>query len=148
MKRISISIILCVIFLFLGMTLSAQTERKPEFLTKETFKQKVWDFEASPNVIKYIGDKPCVIDFTADWCGYCRRIAPFMAEFCNTFQDEIYVYKVNVDKEKELQALFQARSIPVVVFFPMKGQPTATKGALAKEQYLDLINKVLLKKTE
>jgi thioredoxin len=146
MKKSLFYAFFCALFLILGLNLFAQTDKKPEFLTKETFKQKVWDFEANPNEVKYLGDKPCMIDFTADWCGYCRRIAPFMEEFCKTYQKDIYVYKINIDKEKELRDMFQARSIPVVIFFPMQGQPTATKGALSKEQYIQLINQVLLKK--
>jgi thioredoxin len=135
-----------ILFLLSGMMLYAQTEKKPEFLTKETFKQKVWDFEKNPTEFTYVGDKPCMIDFTADWCGWCKKIAPFLDEFCNTYQNEIYVYKINIDKEKELRDMFQARSIPVVVFFPMQGQPTATKGALPKEQYQQMIETVLLGK--
>jgi len=146
MKKNLFYLLFCTLFLFLGLNLFAQTEKKPEFLTKETFKQKVWNYEASPNEVKYLGNKPCIIDLYADWCGPCKRIAPFMDEFCKTYDGEIYVYKINVDKQKELAALFQASSIPVVVFFPMQGTPTATKGALPKEQYIQLINQILLKK--
>jgi thioredoxin len=146
MKKTALSMFFSALFLISGLNVFAQTEKKPEILTKETFKQKVWNYEASPNEVKYLGNKPCIIDLYADWCGPCRRIAPFMEEFCKMYNGEIYVYKINVDKQKELAALFQANSIPVVVFFPMQGQPTATKGALSKEQYIQLINQVLLKK--
>ena len=134
------------LFFISSMEIFAQTEKKPEFLTKETFKQKVWNYEVDSGKVKYLGDKPCLIDFTADWCGYCRRIAPFMDEFCNKYDGEIYVYKVNTDKQKELQALFQIKGLPTVLFFPMKGQPSAIRGAVSKEQYEETINKVLLGK--
>jgi thioredoxin len=143
MKKITLYIAL---FFFWSVTLLAQTEKKPELLTTETFKQKVWDYEASPNEIKYLGDKPCLIDFYADWCGWCRKIAPFMEEFCNTFDGEIYVYKVNTDKHKALQALFQIKGLPTTMFFPMKGQPTTIRGAISKEQYEQTIRQVLIGK--
>jgi len=138
MRNTVICLFLSALFL-VGLTAVAQTGKKPELLTKETFKQKVWDYEKNPNEIKYIGDKPCIIDFYANWCGWCRKIAPFFEDFCQTYDGKIYVYKINTDEQKELQTLFQAKSLPTVIFFPMKGQPTATKGALSKEQYEEFI---------
>jgi len=146
MKKTIFYLFLSALFLFCGLTLTAQTEKKPELLTKETFKQKVWNYEESPKEFQYLGDKPCLIDLYADWCGWCRKIAPFLEELCNTYKGEIYVYKINTDKEKELQALFQAKGLPTVIFIPMKGQPTAVRGAQSKDQYNQYIQQLLLEK--
>jgi thioredoxin len=146
MKKLSFYIFFSALFSLSGMTIFAQTEKKPELLTKETFKKKVWNYEASPNEVKYLGDKPCVIDFYADWCGWCKKIAPFMNELCNTYDGEVYFYKVNADQNKDLQALFQIKGLPTVLLFPMKGQPTAIRGAVSKEQYDESIKQVLLNK--
>ena len=140
----SLNLFLLSAFCFLHTTGFAQTEKKSEMLTKESFIKKVWDYKTNPNEFKYLGDKPCIIDFYADWCGPCRKIAPFMDEFSKTYNGKINVYKIHVDQQKELAALFRASSIPLVVFFPMKGKPTATKGALPKEQYEQLIKELLL----
>jgi thioredoxin len=138
--------VFAVLFLLTGMILSAQNEKKPELLTKETFKEKVWDFDKNPTEFVYKGDKPCLIDFYADWCGPCRRIAPYMEDFMKTYSGQIYVYKINTDQQKELAAMFQARNIPMVLFIPMKGQPQKTVGAYPKEQYQQMIESVLLGK--
>jgi thioredoxin len=145
MKKVTICLILSILFIFSELTASAQQEKKPELLTKETFKQKVWNYDVSPNEFKYLGDKPCMIDFYADWCRPCRIIAPFMDEFSKSYAGEIYVYKIDVDQQKELAALFQAKSIPMVIFIPMKGQPQSTVGVLQKEQYEEYIKQILLK---
>ncbi|MCL2246350.1 MAG: thioredoxin [Lentimicrobiaceae bacterium] len=146
MKKITLITLFSALFLFSGITLAGQTGKKPELLTKETFKQKIWNYEASPNEFKYLGDKPCLIDLYADWCGWCKKIAPFIEELGNTYAKEIYVYKINTDKQKELQALFQAQGLPTVIFIPMKGQPTAIRGAQSKEKYDQLIQQLLLEK--
>lgn len=146
MKNTVICVIVSALFLS-GLTAFAQTDKKkPELLTKETFKQKVWDYEASPKDFKYLGDKPCVIDFYADWCGWCKKIAPFMEELCNTYDGEVYFYKVNTDKDKELQGLFQIKGLPTVLLIPSTGQPTSIRGAVSKDQYEQNIKQILLKK--
>jgi len=129
-----------------GITSNAQTGKKPELLTKETFKQKVWDYEANSNSneMKYLGDKPCLIDLYADWCGWCKKIAPFLDELCNTYDGQVIFYKINTDQQKELQALFQAKGLPTVILIPMKGQPTAVRGAQSKDKYDEYIKQLLL----
>jgi thioredoxin len=146
MKKVAFYTFFSTLFLFFGMTTFAQTGKKPELITKDIFKQKVWNYETSPNEFKYLGDKPCVIDFYADWCGWCRKIAPFMEELCNTYDGELYFYKVNTDKDKELQGLFQIKGLPTVLLVPVKGQPTPIRGAVSKEQYDQSIKQVLLQK--
>jgi thioredoxin len=146
MNRFAMKTVFGVLFLMTGMMLSAQTEKKPEMLTKETFLQKVYNYEKNPTEWVYEGDKPCIIDFYADWCGPCRKIAPYMEEFMTTYAGQIYVYKINTDQQKELTVKFQAQRIPLVLFVPKKGQPTQLLGAYPKEAYQEMIESVLLGK--
>ena len=77
-------------------------------------------------------NKPAIIDLYADWCGPCRQTAPIMKELAKEYAGKIVIYKVNVDKQKELAALFNATSIPLFVFIPMKGDPQLFRGAADK----------------
>lgn len=56
---------------------------------------------------KYIGDKPCIIDFYATWCAPCRMISPILKEIAEQYKDSIYVFKVDVDKQKKLAGALQ-----------------------------------------
>ena len=107
--------------------------------------KKVWDFESNPNTFVYKGKLPAVIDFYADWCGPCRRVAPLMEKFAEDYDGKLLVYKVNVDKEKQLASVFQVRSIPMVLFIPKEGQPMMQVGALTEEGYREVIEEQLLK---
>ena len=115
-------------------------------LTKAEFLEKVANYEANPSEWKYVGDKPCIIDFYADWCGPCKVIAPILDELAKEYHGQIYIYKVDTEKEQELAAAFGIRSIPSLLFCPMEGQPQMAQGALPKETFKKAIDEVLLKK--
>jgi len=117
-----------------------------EYLTFDTFKEKVWDFEKNPDTWVYEGTEPCVIDFYADWCKPCKMVAPIMEELAVTYEGKVKIYKINVDKEKQLAAIFGVRSIPSVLFSPLKGKPSMQAGALPKDQYVQIIENSLLTK--
>ena len=124
----------------------ATTEVKSISITKADFLAKVANYEANPTEWIYLGDKPCIVDFYANWCGPCKRLAPILDELAKEYAGEIYIYKVDTEKERELAAVFGIRSIPTLLFCPMGENPQMAQGALPKEQLKEAIDKVLLKK--
>lgn len=114
-------------------------------LTKADFLSKVADYESNPHEWKYLGDKPAIIDFYADWCGPCKMIAPILEELAAEYDGKIYIYKVNTENEEELAASFGIRSIPSLLFVPMGEAPQMAQGALPKSELKKVINEILLK---
>ncbi|MDX2128476.1 MAG: thioredoxin [Chloroherpetonaceae bacterium] len=114
-------------------------------LTLDSFKSKVFNFEANQEW-KFEGDKPCLIDFWAAWCGPCRMIAPVLEELSEEYKDQINVYKVDTESEQDLAAMFGIRSIPSLLFVPMNGQPKMAAGALPKNALKEIIEKELLER--
>ncbi|BDQ03259.1 thioredoxin [Ignavibacterium sp.] len=114
-----------------------------EHLTKETFLEKVFDYEKNQEW-KYQGELPALIDFWAPWCGPCRMVGPILEELSEEYEGKIKVYKVNTDEEQELGAVFGIRSIPSLLFIPVDGQPKMAVGALPKEALKQAIEKELL----
>jgi len=114
-----------------------------EHLTKETFREKVFDFENNKDW-KFAGNLPCIIDFYADWCGPCKAVAPVLEELATEYKGKIDIFKVDTEKEQELAAMFGIRSIPSLLFCPSDGKPQMAMGALPKEAFVDAINSVLL----
>ncbi len=131
-------------------TNSRETETKMEQkvinLTKADFLTKVANYEENPQEWTYLGDKPCIIDFYADWCGPCKMVAPILEELAEEYKDDIYIYKVDTEAEQELAAAFGIRSIPSLLFCPVGEQPQMAQGALPKDGFKQAINEVLLKK--
>jgi thioredoxin len=120
-----------------------RTERPMEKLTKETFREKIFDFEKNKDW-KFEGELPAIVDFYADWCGPCRVVAPVLEELSKEYAGKINIYKVDTDKEQELAAMFGIRSIPSILFVPKEGQPQMAMGALPKDALKDAISSVLL----
>lgn len=115
-------------------------------LTRADFLKKVADFEKNSEEWVYLGDKPAIIDFYADWCGPCKMIAPFLEELAKEYEGKLYIYKVNTEVEQQLAAEFGIRSIPSLLFVPMEGAPQMAQGALPKDALKQAIDEVLLKK--
>lgn len=127
---------------------TVKSEQTGEVITlnKADFISKVFNYEKNPNQWVYEGDKPCIIDFYADWCGPCKAVAPILKDLAAQYKNDIIIYKINVDKEKELAGVFGIRSIPTILFVPKEGKPMVSQGALPKEEFIKQINDFLLKK--
>ncbi len=113
-----------------------------ENLTKEAFKEKVFDFENNKEW-KFEGDKPAIIDFYADWCAPCRTLTPVMEELSDEYDGKVDIYKLDTEQEQELAGMFGIRSIPSILFIPVDGQPQMATGALPKESLKKAIEDVL-----
>ena len=133
--------------LLAAFTINAQ-ESNVIHITKAEFIKKVYDYTISDKVLHYKGDKPAIIDFYADWCGPCRKLSPILEEVATEFKKDIYIYKVNTDKEPEIAKAFGIRALPTLLFIPLEGEPEGNEGFLTKEQLYEAIYKVLLKEED
>ncbi len=115
---------------------------KVEFLTESEFKEKVFNYDIHQEW-KYEGDKPCIIDFYADWCNPCKMLSPVLDELMEEYQGAIQIYKINTEQERELSAKFGIQSIPSMLFVPMNEQPQMSVGLLPKDSLKKAIKDVL-----
>ena len=139
MKRIIIILITTISYF---ATASPQKESNVINLNKADFLTKVFNYEKN-TTWKYEGDKPCIIDFYANWCRPCKEVAPIVEEIAKAYKDKIIVYKIDTDKESELfRALSLGRSIPTFLFIPVQGKPMVVRGAMPKEQFDIYINQL------
>ena len=140
--------LLLLLFVTVG-ALAQQTETtdKPDatkYLTTNEFKSKIYNYKESPTEWKYKGERPCIIDFYATWCGPCRNLAPVLQSVATDHAGVIDVYKVDVDKEPELAKVFSISTVPSLLFVPSDGLPQMAQGALPRI-YLDKIIAEVLK---
>ncbi|WP_418983180.1 thioredoxin [Alistipes sp.] len=114
-------------------------------LTEAEFKTAIFDYTKN-NDWKYEGDLPAVIDFYATWCGPCKMMSPVMETLAGEYEGRVRVYKVDVDKERRLAALFGVRSIPTFIFIPRAGKPQHATGAMGIDDMRKIVDGTLLGK--
>jgi thioredoxin len=125
----------------------------PVHITKDDFLTKIMDYEKNSTEWIYKGNLPCLIDFYADWCAPCRQTAPILDELAREYSGKIVVYKVDVQKEKELASVFGIQSIPAFLFCPMQGNPSMSAGIAGsrdetKKMFVQQIENFLLKEAD
>ena len=114
-------------------------------LTNESFETLV--YKINEDGLKYLGDKPAIVDFNATWCGPCQRISPILYELAKEYKGKIVIYKVDVDQCPEIASTFNVRTIPAILYIPMGDkEPVMTIGARDKARFKEEIEKILLSK--
>lgn len=109
-----------------------------EVLNKDTFRAKVFDFEAGTEW-KFTGTKPAIVDFYADWCGPCQALAPILERVAATYAGKVDIYKVDTEATPELSALFGIRGIPSILFVPLEGEPAMSAGLMGEDGFENAI---------
>ncbi len=105
---------------------------KTVYLSDDNFDEEVLESEV-----------PVLVDFWADWCGPCRRIAPVIEEIAERYVGQLKVGKLNVDENPGVASFHGIKSIPTLIFYK-NGKPVEEViGAVAKDEIIDVISRVL-----
>ena len=96
-------------------------------------------FEA--DVLQQSMQTPVLVDFWATWCGPCKTLGPILEKLAGEYNGSFRLAKVDVDKEQEIAAAFQIRSVPTV--FLVKGGQIVDgfPGAVPESQLRELLKK-------
>ena len=107
------------------------------------FIKNVWDFEANANKFVFKGERPCVIDFYATWCGPFKMVAPILEKLAQEYDGKVDFYKVDTDKEQKLGMILKIQYLPTVFFAKNGAQPEKSVGAKDEALFREQIKKML-----
>ena len=84
-----------------------------------------------------------MIDFSATWCGPCKKIAPIIEELTAEYEGKVNIFKCDVDENDELTSKFGIRNVPTVIF--LKGEEVVDKhvGAAPKSTFVEKVEALL-----
>lgn len=85
-------------------------------------------------------EKPVLIDFFATWCGPCKMMHPVLEELHTKVGEKARIIKIDIDKNQELSAIYNVRSVPTLMIFQngeLKWRTSGVQSVLALEQELE-----------
>lgn len=143
-KQSVISLVVSILVSF-----AANADVKPgkvNQLTQTEFKTLVHDYAANPDSWAYKGTQDAIIDFSATWCGPCKRLTPILDDLAKEYSGKIIFYNVDIDACRELAQAYGVSSVPTMLFCPADGStPTAITGAYPRDEIIRVIDYVFNK---
>lgn len=86
---------------------------------------------------------PVLVQFTADWCGPCRMLAPVLAELAREEVERLRIVQLDVDQNPDILVRYQVMSTPTLMLFRAGEPVTSLVGARPKRQLLQVLEDAL-----
>ncbi|MBS1741966.1 MAG: thioredoxin [Bacteroidetes bacterium] len=85
-------------------------------------------------------DKPVLVDFSAEWCGPCKMMAPILKDVKNELGDAVTIIKVDVDKNPQAAYEYQIQGVPTLILFRSGRSLWRQSGVVQKKGLISIIN--------
>jgi thioredoxin 1 len=95
------------------------------------------------DILARSGGRLLLFEFYADWCAPCKILEPLLEEFAQQYKEEIRIYKIDYDDNRELSHLFKVQGLPFVAFVKDKVIIHRMLGLHPKQSYKEAIERYL-----
>ena len=84
-------------------------------------------------------DQLVLIDFSAEWCGPCKMLAPILKDVKAELGDSVKIVKIDVDKNQSLASKYQVSGVPTMLLFKKGQQLWRQSGVLQKSEIVQVV---------
>lgn len=103
---------------------------KVNHLTQDGFIENVFDF--NDPVAVYTGEIPVVVDCSADWCVWCKRLAPHLEALAAQYDGQIIFYEIDMDYASKLANAMEIEGLPTLLLIKSNSRAEKLEGYMEK----------------
>jgi thioredoxin 1 len=85
--------------------------------------------------------KLVLVDFKADWCGPCKMMTPILKDVKRQLKDTVNIIKIDIDKNQNVAATYQVRSVPTLMLFKNGKQIWRQSGVIQSAEIIEIIGR-------
>ena len=85
------------------------------------------------------GDRPVLVDFSAEWCGPCKMMPPILKEVKDQLKDSVTIIKLDIDKNPKVARDFQIQSVPTLMIFQKGDVKWRQSGVIPARQLQQIV---------
>ena len=135
------TVVVAVFLLFSFVSCKNGTNEKAQAQTKNSIITSIDNVGQLNKILEISNERLLILEFYADWCPPCKELAPILEKIAKEKSATVAIYKIDIDRHRELSNSFRVNGIPYVAFVKNKENVFSLTGLYPKTMYLKVIEK-------